>query len=183
MKQGLQTWWKWAPQTLLGGLKGHYNFLWVYFLDLIPSKQRKWGTTMMFCITFPLQWFIYHLHDLYTIVITHQLPVTIRFQIISSTWYRPTNLSPSLWNMFEYHKHLVPYFRLRVWQNRMPSGNSVLEIQVYLSQVLHLFKTSFIDGSPSIFLSLLTSERDKMGDQCLKLVTWCMWRSKEMKDL
>ncbi len=30
----------------------------------------------------------------------------------------------------------------------------VLEIQVYLSQVLHLFKTSFIDGSPSIFLSL-----------------------------
>ena len=37
--------------------------------------------------------------------------------------------------------------------------NTVLELQVYLSQVLHLFKISFIDGSPSIFLSLLTSER------------------------
>ncbi len=30
---------------------------------------------------------------------------------------------------------------------------------MYLSQVFHLFKMSFIDGSPSIFLSLLTSER------------------------
>ncbi len=36
--------------------------------------------------------------------------------------------------------------------------NTVLELHVYLSQVLHLFKMSFIDGSPSIFLSLLTSE-------------------------
>ncbi len=34
--------------------------------------------------------------------------------------------------------------------------STVLELQVYLSQVLHLFKMSFIDGSPSIFLSLLT---------------------------
>ena len=31
----------------------------------------------------------------------------------------------------------------------------VLEVQVYLSQVLHLFKTPFIDGSQSIFLSFI----------------------------
>ncbi len=35
----------------------------------------------------------------------------------------------------------------------------VLELQVYLLQVLHLLKMSIIDGSPSTFLSLLTSER------------------------
>ncbi len=38
-------------------------------------------------------------------------------------------------------------------------ADTVLELQVYLSQVLHLFKMSFIDGSPSMFLSLLISER------------------------
>ena len=40
------------------------------------------------------------------------------------------------------------------------SINTVLELQVYLAQVLYLFKMSFIDGSPSIFISLLTSEQE-----------------------
>ncbi len=44
-------------------------------------------------------------------------------------------------------------------QESVCKAYTVLELQVYLSQVLHLFKMSFIDGSPSIFLSLLTSER------------------------
>ncbi len=33
-------------------------------------------------------------------------------------------------------------------QTSYPTPNTVLEIQVYLSQVLHLFKMSFIDGVP-----------------------------------
>ncbi len=50
------------------------------------------------------------------------------------------------------HTALYPNIRLSNWI--CSSSRSVLELQVYLSQVLHLFKTSFIDGSPSIFLSL-----------------------------
>ncbi len=47
-------------------------------------------------------------------------------------------------------------------QYSTPRTNSaVLEIQVYLSQVLHLFKMSFIDGSPSIFNNKVKFQRNR----------------------